>query len=391
MTITVPGGLIQLSGNAIEVDVTTTSGAMVGKDKYKIALKVTCTALIGSPFIEEIAPDSALKSVFDISGLADQPIDTVFQFPATGVSQANTALERTITICSGEVYTDGNGDRQESWNTDNVNIRVLKGKMRPYDLGLLNDANKSFVSEYITAGKFLTNLPNPVKVLPTQIVKLWYMSHFAETHNAVWHCRITADTDEGPTDFNITGECILYPTTGLIEFNINPTFMGFDNTLSTAYKRIKYLFWLEDNTGHISETREFTVDNRYHENPFFFYSVNSFSVVDCNYLSGKYSENLKTESESAYKPVPFGSGTKVSSIKTVSASGRRSWKINTGFKTVKELQDMRDFLESKQIWMINPDNPVKLIPVNIDAGDYVINDSSPDFIPNLEIKVMEAN
>ena len=329
----VHGGLVHLSGNIIQVTATTTSDMMAGKSKYKLAVKVTFAGPFGSPAPEEIAPDENLQAVFHINGMINPPDDYDFTFPAVGKFAAHPLLVRIVTIDIGEVYNDENGVRIESWrhiNTNNV-IRVLKGKLRPYELALLNEAGQSFASEYIDGGKFLTNLPNNQKVSDRQEMKLWYLSRWTEDHPATLHLEVKSDIsgpgipDGAPVEYE--EDVILIPS-GSFEFTINPYFFGFNIppgvNMPFDTKALEYTFWLThldgENIVDISERRRFVVDNTYHEKEFVFYYVNPKSGVDCIRLTGEYVEKLPTESEQAYKPIPVGSGTKVASLVTTSAS-----------------------------------------------------------------------
>jgi hypothetical protein len=394
---TIPGGAVQLSGNPVQVIVPSTSGDMTGKSNYKRALKVSCTALIGNPLIEEITPDADLLSTFDISGLVDQPAEYDFQFPAVGVVTDHRALELNVALDVGEIYIDGNGARQVAWEAlapETNSIRILKGFLRPYELAKLAEIGRSFNSEYINKGKFLTHLPDRMKVSPSQIVKLWYLSRYTSIVSAEWHCSVTQMTLNGPYTFTyLMGDCNLDPASGLLEFNINPLFMGFYQFVDDTFQILEYSFWLEKKSDHskISEVRTFEVDNNYYENQHTFYYVNPLSGIDCIWLTGQQSESLKTEKETAYKPVPFGSGTKVAGMKTTSASGLRTWELNTGYKSKEEILALRDFLESRECWMVDPDLPIRLIPVIVEAGEFILFDSAPEFVPNLGIKILEAH
>lgn len=405
--MTIPGGAVQLSGNPIQIIVTTTAEAMTGKTNFKLALKVTCAALMGSPYIEEIAP-LALVSKFDISGFADQPVAYDFDYPAINKATNHTALSFAVTIDIGEVWTDANGDRQVTWagiTTNNV-IRVLKGKLRPYELALLNEAGKTFASEYVEGGKFLTHMANNQVVAPLQEMKLWFLSPWATNKQILLNLEIETDPPMAvdPSDGEIFNYIFQFTETVLIlnalfEFTINPTFMGFDvppgSHAPAGTKILAYSFWISNYPGDAafeSERFRFVVDNSYHEKAFIFYYVNPLSGVDCIRLTGEYSENLKTESEAAYFPVAVGSGTKVASMKTISASGQRSWEINTGVKTPDEMRALRDFLEAKERWMVDPERLTysKLIPVYLEGGEYLQFDSMKD-LQDFEIKVFEAH
>lgn len=391
------GGGVYLSGNRIEVKITSTSAG--GKINYKLALKITCADLIGSPFIEEIAP-TALVSTFDISGFVDQPVDVTFDYPAAGVVSAHPLMAKNVSFDIGEIWNDADGYRQEHWEALDpaLNyIRVLKGKLRPYELGLLNDDNKNFTTEYINGGKFLTHLASPQLVQLGQIQKLWFLSPFNESTPCRWHLLYFVSTGGLPVPAEKTGLVDLYSPftsgspTGVVEFNIEPSFCeGFENFLDNL---LEYHFWIEEIETEtiISEVRKFKVDQKYHEKSFTLLSLNPLSGVDVIWLTGQHTEGLKTESETVYRPVPVGAKSKVPGLKTVSSGGQRSWEINTGFKSREEIMALRDLLESRERWMVDPDNSAKLIPVIIESGDYKLFDSAPEFIPNFEVKILEAH
>lgn len=386
VTHTITGGLVHLSGNPIQIKLI---GTPAGKLNYKLALKVICSTLMGSPFVEEIAPNSvSFQSVFNISGFVDQPAVYSFDYPTIGAVSPHDLLAFNIELEIGEIWTDENGDRLESFFTPDSNnkIRVLKGQLRPYDLALLNDSGKSFASEYINGGKFLTHLPNNQRVSPTQIPMLWYLSRWPELHPITLHLKI--NTADKVFHEPITQEHIIYDITGLVEFAFQPAFWGFVTNENTQIE--SYEFWITDAMGDVSEHRTFLVDHTYHENSFLFYYVNTLSGIDPLWLTGPYSEGLTTESEIAYREVPVLAGTKVASQTVVSSGSQRTWELNTGPKSRLEILALRDFLTSKQCWMVNPDNTQKLIPVIIESTDHQLFDSTED-IPNLTVKIREAH
>jgi hypothetical protein len=395
VTHSITGGLVHLSGNPIQITLTSPiSLENFGKLNRKLCIKVSCDALLGSPFVEEIAPiinGFSLDSVFDISGFIDQPVTYYFDFPAVGVVTAHPKLAFTVSIDIGEVWTDLSGDRHVAWNNLSTNntLTVIKGKLRPYELGILNDSGKSFASEYIDGGKFLTHLPNKQVVSPTQSVKLWYLSRWTNIHNAQWNLSIA--TDLSIDHFFTSGEVILNPISGLLEFSVNPAFIGFN--MGPGEKFISYTFWLSDSDGDISERRSYIIDNTYYEKAFSFIYVNPLSGVDSIWLTGQYSEGLKTESEVAYRTVPVSSGSKVASQIAISSGSQRSWELNSGPKSQTEILALRDFLSAKQCWMVDPNPELlgqKLIPVNIEPGDHKLFDSAED-IQSLNLKITEAH
>lgn len=379
----ITGGLVHLSGNPIQVTLT----AGFARNKHRLALKITCDHLLGSPFVDEIAPKN-LVSVFDISGYVDQPVSYSFDYPATGVINPHDLLAFRVSLDIGEVWTDGNGDRQEQWMnlSENHQIRVIKGKLRPYELGILNDSGKNFYTEYINGGKFLSHLPDFQKVGPDQIPLLWYLSRWPGNHQATAH--LTINTNLGQPKLTISRELVFYDITGLVDFAVQPRHWGFQ--AEAGEQVLSYEFWLSDSEGDISERRSFVVDNSYYEKSFLFYYVNPLSGVDCIRLTGQYSEGLKTESGIAYRPVPVLSGSRVAGQTTISGTSQRSWELNTGSRSKAEILALRDFLTARQCWMADPGNAEKLIPVTIETGDHRLFDSGED-IQHLDIKILEAH
>jgi hypothetical protein len=384
---TITGGLVHLSDNPIQV-VLSCAGSL---PNHRLALKISCPELVGSPFIEEIAPRNGV-SIFEIQGYFGQPMKPEFHFPVTGVASAHGSLVFNATIDTGEVFTDENGDRVESWNNISTNhqIRVIKGKLRPNVLGILNDQGKSFASEYIEGGKFLTNIRNNSVVSPNQIVKLWYLSRWNQTHTATLRIEVENTSDFLPI-FSYQQEVVLYTETGLLELSINHRLLGFNipptfppGTLATAFT-----VWLEDSVGDISERLRFVIDNKFYENEFFLFYQNPFHVIESYWLTGEHSENLKTENEIAVRELPALTGSKTAGIIVLSASGTRSWSINTGYKSQEEIAMIRDVLESRNTWLINQEDLNGLVPVVVEAGDFELYKSDWD-IPNLSLTIREA-
>lgn len=100
-----------LSGNPIMVKATT-SGIPAGAEEYKILLKIVSAdnVLVGSPFIDSIAPDANGVAWFDISGYVHQPIPIDFKFPLSGRFNAYQDASYDIWLYPGESYIDSNGD-----------------------------------------------------------------------------------------------------------------------------------------------------------------------------------------------------------------------------------------------------------------------------------------
>lgn len=385
--LSIDGGLVHLTGNPIRISIY----ADLILPNHRLVLKVSCPQLMGSPFVEKIAPDWEKKAEFEISGLIDQPVEYAFDYPSMRLVTQYANYVFVVTLEIGEEYTDANGDRHITWvdiSAQNDVLRVLKGALRPYEKAYLFDHYKGFASEYIDGGKFLTRQPDRQVVSPNQQMKLWFLGKWSARKpvkmNLLVMSEYTPPNQPWGSPAYYSQDTELEPT-GLYEFSVMPSLFDFP----AGYKVFEYMFWLSDDAGDVSERRTFVVDNEYYEKQYFFYYVNTLGGVDCIRLTGKSVIGLKTESETAVKPIPAQSGTKVSGVKTISINDKRTWTINTGVKGESEMLAMQDFLSSSEIWMVNQDHASALIPVVIDAGDFVLVDSDND-IHSLDVKITEA-
>lgn len=390
VTYTIAGGLVHASGNPIEITLT----ASAALENHKLLLRVACKSMLdvamqGSPFLEEIAPNAALKATFDISGLADYPTSHTFDYPVIGASSPHDLLAIKVTFEVGECWTDANGDYQESFVPAAETIRVISGKLRQHELALLNEAGKSFASEYIEGGKFLTHQPDYLKVGPSQLCMLWYLGRWAnENHNYYMNLKVITNLKE----FILSEPRVYWSITGLTEFDFSVWHLNGYAQMTAGEKHLAYDFWLSDNadgTAEVSEHRHYVIDWAHYEDETIVYALNPLSGIDMHRFTGATKEGLATEAETAVRPVPLGSGTHVPSVKTISVKGRRTWEINTGWREKAEMLALRDLLESKSVWIV--DKTInRLVPVVVESGEFSLHDSMDD-IHNLAIKFTEAH
>lgn len=379
------GGLVYLSGNPIEIVLTATEALV----NHKLAIKVKCSSLLSPVQIEEIEPEN-LVSKFNIQGLVDEPNDYVLIYPPTGTANPYDVLARNIEFEIGEVWDDANSDRQESWTVITDVLRIIDGKLNNHELALLNQQGKSFYLEYIQGGKFLTHLPQSLKVSPNQMPRLWYLSKFADNHPAVIHLKITTNQ----RIYTISEETTFWSITGLIEMVVNPEFWGFSATgphpQLPGEQVLFYEFWITDAGGDISEHRYFVVDPDHHEQNFYLHYKNKFSVIENLWAHGEAKQGLKTESSTSTTPVPVGAGTMVASVKTVSQTGNRTFTLNMGVKNKPERLALRDFIESTERWIADPEDENVLIPVYLEGGEFIL-DNTFDDTTNIEFLLHESH
>lgn len=385
LSIEIPGGSIQLSANPIWIKV---AGAVipVGASEFKLLCKVTSVDgdLLGGPFIDGITPDSEGKALFDVSGYVDQPMVPEFQYPPAGVTVAHAKSAWVIKIEFGQTYIDSAGDRQTSYEASFETITVLKGGVSDYVMSLYNDADTSFFEDCIVGGKFLTNQPKTQIVSPGQVVKLWYMGQWEAAHDVTLFTKVITSPNKVahiPMQQNVT----IYPETGVLELNINPIFQGF--VLAVGQKLASFEFWIEDSGGEVSEKRTFIVDNDYKKNNNYLFVANSKGGVDVIWLNGAVETSIETTGTEGYRPLGINVGSRNRTILTTSKSGRRKWKINSGYKLSDEMKGMVDVFISRNIWLLKD---AEVIPVSLVNGDKLLNDTI-DNLHSVELELMEAH
>ena len=387
----ITGGLTHLSGNPIQIILT----ASATRENHKLLLRVTVkdtrgNELFGSPFPEEFTPKSDLTAEADISGLVNYAVDYGFRFPIQGGCDPHDSLAVRATFEVGESWTDANGDYQEEYTPAAETLTVLKGKLRKHELAILNEANKSFNSEYIEGGKFLTHQPDYQKVSPTQICMLWYQGKWTDEHE--FYMNLTIKTDKGRS-IHKSFKNTYYAVTALLEFEFSRFNQDFWEEFMWGENHIEYDFWLSDNsdgTGEVSEHRHYVIDYTYYEQSVNVYAVNPLSGIDMHWFTGHSEQGLNSESETAVRPVPVGAGTQKPSIITTSSSGKRTWQINVGYKELKaQMLALTDLIFSKDIWIVDTEAN-KLIPVKIEAGDFTLY-KSIESLQEITLKFYEAH
>lgn len=387
VTYEIKGGLTHLSGNPIEIVLM----ADEVRDNHKLVLKVTCKSMYnvelqGSPFPEEVAPYN-LQATFDISALTDYPADYGFAFPIGGGANPHDLLATKVTFQYGETWTDVNGDLQESWSTAAETLKVLKGKMHQYELSLLNEAGKSFSSEYIVGGKFLTHMPAVQTMSADMLGTVWFLGQWPDEH--VIHQNMKVKTNM--REFTLIHNATIYSITGLMELNFSADFWAFYDFLP-GEKIYQYEFWITDDSNPVfeSEHRFFNIDYNYYDQSEIVYCVNPLSGIDRHWFRGSVKQGLSVTSETAVRPVSIDAGTQQATIKTNSVKGQRTWEINYGYRISKEdMLALRDLLETTQAWIVDKDNN-KLIPVYVESGDFELYNSLQD-AQEISIKLREAH
>ncbi len=346
-------------------------GIPAGATQYKLLLEVTdgSGTLIGSPFTDAIPPDSTgLFATFDISGYLDQPDTVTFTYPGTMAVKAYDTRIKSITVKPGERYIDSNGDLQENWGSAATPFGVMRGGVSNRQLATWYPTY-TFFAVYIYGKLFLTQRPASDYVHPDQPVKLW----FVDTAGGTYIFRLKGYFDDGTTE--LAGITVTLTALKLYEFDCNPSLYAswFD---PAAKKLLSFDCYLESGGVAYSDVRNFTIDWKYCERPFYLLFANSLGGVDDVYLGGFATEGYTTEGNTVLKPPAIDATVYDPTIMIPNRKGSNSFKINTGWKTATQMRHLRDLLVSRQVWLLYPNQGVTsyyVIPV-------VINNTSTDLV-----------
>ena len=383
ISITIPDGTVQLTGNQVLIKASG-GAAPSGSEEYRITLRVASTdsKLFGAPFIDAIAPDSSGKATFDISGIVDQPVTAVFQWPLSGVVVEYPAQAFKITVEAGERYIDSSGNLQQTWTGSTTAMTLLKGGLSPRQINALHDVYSNFYEKYILSGKWLTARPWGDFVHPTQPVKMWFLPYAAGAEIF----RVTGYYDDGTTA--VANTAVNLDPDKLFEFNCNPAQNGL--TLEPTGKRMEFF---EIQIVGISDTRRFHFDWRYCEYPVFLMFANTFGGVDDVFFSGAMRDGFVTEGEIATRNQAETDTVFTPTLLNLNKTGQNKWTVNTGFKDIPTLQFYRDLFISKQAWYLyrsHVNSNINVIPIIIDSGDITLFNKGEDLY-SIEISFSEAH
>jgi hypothetical protein len=386
LSLTVPAGSFHLSGNPLWVKV---EGALppAGSTAYKVLLRIISVDgdLQGSPFTDGKAPASGV-AWFDVSGYVDQPLEKRFEWPMAGAFNPYGEDTRVVTFQAGETWIDEQDNLVEIWEVASEGYFVVKGGVGPSGMGAYNDSGGSFYSDFVMGGRFLTRMPLSQVVHPNQPVKLWLLA--AQGVTADLHIRATYED-------GTTGEWMASPTLYkdiMHEINCLPYHSGWDAmpaVRADGTRMSYYEVWIEG----VTEVRRFVVDHSWHPQCNFLFVLNSLGGVDVVWLSGQVRSGFDTQSVEATRQFSRTGTRRERTVVVASRTGRRTWRINSGWKSPAEMEALMDGLLTKQAWLLSDAaayNSGTLYPVNIANTSSLLVDTSLD-LQSVELELIEAH
>ena len=385
LTITIPGGAIQLSDTLIRVKVNTDT---VTGSLYKVLLKVTPENdehLPGGPFEEEKDPDDNGDAWFEISGL----LRRIF-VPGFNIENGTLHTERDdtpykIALDIGESYVDDSNERQENWaelEGDEYEVLLLRGGLSNHRQNIYNQLGTNFYQDYIVGGKWLTELPSPLKITTDKLVKLWYLTSETEQQSLILNADYTLqDGTTGTVSFDVT----VNPEV-LNEFDVDPLTLGL--TITGDNPVASYSVYLTDaDDTPVTEEFEYEIDYSYYEENYQVLYMNKFSGIDPLWFHGKVTNQFSGTHETGQRTPEVDDNTFTRTTVISSKTGRRKWIMNFGYKSYEEIMALQSLILSRQVWIIDDGYAV---PVNIEENEEDLAAISDD-VHEYKITFIEAH
>lgn len=388
-SMTIPGGTVQLSGNPIWVQASTTRTNV--SEQY-LLLKVICTTgqIDAEPRILRI---KGVSANFNIQSLVNVPFDYEFDYsdlsgyaPATWNDRTGLVAAFTLQVGESYVYND---EYFEEYTAETQSINVIQGKKTNYQI--VNEG--SFFENYIENTRFLdmgeaANASDNKTVVKSLMhpVKAW-LYFYGSAPNVYVDILHT----DGTTHTATVTPSLLSDYT-LVEYNAHGC--AFANR--QAGKTIQSYSLRIGNPG--TSFLNVEIQEAYTESYAELYMLNQHGVVEVINCYGDLETNAASESETYTLQPKLSPGMYDRTIETESKGNKVSFKINTGYKTLSERIAIQKLLLSpyKLAWLkTNKLPPVTgetwgFVPVNLMPGNWMIDTTSTDII-DLAIEVQIAH
>jgi hypothetical protein len=392
-TINIPGLGVQLSGNPIWVETTTTTSGMTN---HKILLKVTSTdgKVPGGPWVDHIQPVAGAAR-FDISGLVDYEFDYVFDYLHDSASFDRNLLMSEFSVQVGEYYVDGTGQEVETWGAIET-VTVIKGELDKYEIARLESNASSFYDHYISKMRFMSDISyadteEQKKMTVNSAddpVKAWVMIYSMFPASV----RVFIQYTDGSYVVDLFDYWMMQDYM-FVELNCEQLI-----TQATGYidKEIEFyevsIYTFEDkqtyNILHVD------VQNLYSENHEILYCLNNLGAVEAVNCYGEITEKRNIEKNEYTQRQSISPDILESTLKSRRTSRTESFKINTGYKSLDERRWIAGLLEAEMAWLKSerlPSLPGKdygLVPVIIEPGSFDIDTTSEDLLSiEIELKI----
>lgn len=371
-----------MSGNRVQAEVATDT---ITGELYNLLLKTTSLDDSFPEGIDAIEPDDDNEVIFDIRNRVTLPIVYSFTWPLTGaVNIEQPQMAKMVALDIGERYVEVVSNE----NVDTVNwagltgdsyqVLILRGGISIHEQAKYNEQSTTFYIEWIQAGKFLTLLPDDMRVTGGQPVKLWYITKETTSQS------LTLVVEYTNTD-GTTGEethAVTIDPGSMYELCVDPGSLGLD-----ASEVDTYSVHLEKSGSAVSEVRSFEIDHGYYENNSYILYANRVGGIDCLWFTGRVTKQYLTESERSNRDARMTDTQQRPTREVDYKTGRRRWSINTGYKPQPEMEAMKSLIESRNIWLLEGND---IVPVMLEDEDNELHNTMED-IHEMDFVFTEAH
>ncbi len=299
---------------------------------------------------EDILPVNALgDAIFDIHTLFADHIYPEFTWPEN-TSQIFMDLRPHSSIEYQIQYYEQHGSPiVDGILTTSPSFYALIGGVSRSQEAIYNQQNSSFWEKLGYNQYFLSWQPKTKKVSMNQVEKLYFLAQNAMTSLSF---RISFYYLDGSSQLNLAFSSIeVPPDKGVIELTVSPAILKGRATRPTEIKY--YTVWLTWQSERISEIRTYIIDYTPFAYPRYFLFLNSLGGYDTLRTTGVQENSLEYERQSVTKALMPDFTTRDHELSSFLVGENVIYKSNTGWRTLEEMAWLRDFMLSKQVFLIN--------------------------------------
>lgn len=283
-------------------------------------------------------PEGYNHQAFSFPGDPDEPLQVVEE---KYLLYASIAVSYSYNNAGVMVESDEIGGSFET----QYKFRALAGGASRIMRGFLKDESKELIDFITDEQKFLTWMPDEMRVHPRQPVRLFFYSSSQIDMNVRAEVFYTDGTSETTLLQDYPGVNLRY----LVEISCGIPEMHL-HLIDINKKIQKYQVWLVDGDWtRITEKRTFIVDYKQYERNNLFFFRNSFGVIETFWAHGNRKDEVEASKSQHHYPLTKPSS-KIGSLRASRGEFQQMFQTNTGYFPKKHRSYILDFLNSDEVW-----------------------------------------
>lgn len=368
------------TSQAINLQVILNGQAAVVRPNFNFIIEVLIEKVYNSGVFtkvisSELTPNSSQVAEFDFSSIINNyPTTSLPTIGSPTILLGNNMIKRWR-YRYGERY----GTTPVVYSmTESADFFVINGGFKKEIA-----AQKNFLSSFIAQDfSFLTNGPDHKIITTTQPEFLYYLANFASTSLTL---RVKFYYKD---ETNSTSQITTTTSVNLNNIYIIPVDYSLVSVAIDILKDLDYyeVYLTNQNNTIVSKTIKYTVVAENSNSRYFFFK-NEFGAIETIHFDGESSEGIEVSKK--YFNRYLGKNYSLQDFESVSNSitSKDTYTINTGIKTIAEMDHLKEFLNSPETFELK--NGV-LYPIQLDVKNISLYNNSEKDLPNITLKYSSA-